>query len=178
MRKTACIVVALVVIPLGSLSAMEERSYGRIGQWEVIAYYNEVGVFSHCALGMASRSKQENLTLTLGAQGYFVFLDNPEWALPLDDRYRVQASIDQQIWQSSATVYSPTGVSMAFPWNVGFGAAFASGSDMSVRFSNGRSWTVALRGSNAAMPSFLKCLNENKIDRNPMRDGPGNGAQN
>jgi len=177
MRIVTCVLAALVVFSAGSARAMDERSYGRTGHWEIVAYYNQDGVFSHCAMRPASHPKRENLTLTLSMQGYYVFLDNPEWALPLNDRYRVQASIDQQIWQSSATVYSPTGVSMAFPWNVGFGAAFAGGSEMSVRFSNGRSLTVPLTGSGPAMARVVQCLNENNVNRNPLRDERGTGAQ-
>src|SRR4051794_17073808 len=103
---------AILMCWVTSASFAKDVDYGRFGYWTVYGHIQADGSYGHCGMRTGSKTSKEVLTLTVGQQGYALFLDNSEWKLPSHDKYGVTLNIGEASWGGNATVYTPTGIMM------------------------------------------------------------------
>jgi hypothetical protein len=169
MHRALVFAVASVFLALSASAHAREVSYGVTGYWKTYAYIKDDGSFGHCGMETQSRTGRETLTLTVSATGYVLSLWNPEWNLPVGQSYGVEVTVDSARWTGRAKVFDIHGVITNFPWDSDFGRPFAQGSQMTMRFSSGRSWRVSLVGTNAAMHRVAECLRDHQVSGNPFQ---------
>jgi len=168
MHRARVFAGALAFLALSSGVEAREVSYGVTGYWKTYAYIKDDGSFGHCGMETGSRSGSETLTLAVSATGYVLSLWNPEWNLPVGQTYSVEVAVDSSRWTGRAKVFDAHGIITNFPWDSDFGRPFAQGSQMTMRFSNGRTWRVSLVGTNAAMHRVAECLRDHQVRGNPF----------
>jgi hypothetical protein len=148
--------------------------YGTYGYWSAYAWYTDSGAFGHCGMGTGSRTGSEHIDIIVNPNGIYLFLDNPEWQLPIGETYSVEERIGGESWGGRAKVYGKHGVVMSFPWTEHFGQAFIGGSQMNLTFGSGKGWNIDLQGTRQAMDAIGRCLQQNQIRNNPFAPNASN----
>ena len=169
MHRALVVAVASAFLALASGADAREVSYGVTGQWKTYGYIKDDGSFGHCGMETQSRSGRETFTLAVSASGYVLSIWNPDWSLTVGDSYGVEVTVDSERWTGRAKVFDVHGVITTFPWDSDFGRPFALGSQMVMRFSNGRTWRVGLVGTAAAMRRVAECLRDHQVSSNPFQ---------
>jgi len=169
MHQALVFAIASAFLALCASAGAREVSYGVTGYWKTYAYIKDDGSFGHCGMETQSRNGRETLTLTVNATGYVLSLWNPDWSLPVGQSYGVEVAVDSARWTGRAKAFDVHGVITSFPWDSDFGRPFAQGSQMTMRFSNGRSWRVSLVGTSAAMRRVADCLRDHRVNGNPFQ---------
>jgi hypothetical protein len=130
-----------------------------VGAWTVDAYANDdTGAFSHCVAAVPFRSGILLVfSIQSGANSWQLGLANPQWKLPIGQKYPITYKIDRGVpLMDTATVLAPTLIALDLPANSVLFRLFKAGHLLVVNAAGGNFY-FDLKGSARALQVALSC---------------------